>query len=440
MSNGAASAGSNTGLLVAAVVFAAGAIGAGVYFGGSLSQEPQAEAQPQTEVEAVVAAAPEPAEETEALPEPQATPTPPTIDEVRVETDGLAVVAGRAQPGSQVTIQLDGTDSTTVDVDDSGSFAAVTFLAPTPEAQVLSVIQDDGTEQIAALEDVIIAPTQAAPDPAPVETAAVEPAPTAPAQTPVAPSTPETSTPVVADVTTQPAPEVPERAIAETADVEETPAAPVETASLAPEIETPEVAQPAESDAVAEGAAPDPTEEPAAESVAVLRSTEEGVELLNAPPRVQDNVALDTISYSAEGEVQLAGRAQPDSEVVRIYLDNEPIATLEVDPEGRWRGDLPEVDTGVYNLRVDEVAETGSVTSRIETPFKREDPAVLQAATGDSDSLARRITVQAGDTLWAISRDRYGDGLLYVQVVEANKGTIRNPDLIFPGQVFDLPE
>ena len=49
-------------------------------------------------------------------------------------------------------------------------------------------------------------------------------------------------------------------------------------------------------------------------------------------------------------------------------------------------------------------------------------------------------TVEKGDTLWAISQDRYGDGFLFVRVFEANREAIRNPDLIYPGQIFTLPE
>jgi nucleoid-associated protein YgaU len=50
------------------------------------------------------------------------------------------------------------------------------------------------------------------------------------------------------------------------------------------------------------------------------------------------------------------------------------------------------------------------------------------------------VTVQPGSTLWAIARDKYGDGVMYVRVYEANKERIRNPDLIYPGQVFVVPE
>ncbi|MFN4172801.1 MAG: LysM peptidoglycan-binding domain-containing protein [Pseudorhodobacter sp.] len=50
------------------------------------------------------------------------------------------------------------------------------------------------------------------------------------------------------------------------------------------------------------------------------------------------------------------------------------------------------------------------------------------------------VTVQPGFTLWAIARDQLGEGILYVQVFEANRDRIRNPDLIYPGQVFAIPE
>ena len=76
----------------------------------------------------------------------------------------------------------------------------------------------------------------------------------------------------------------------------------------------------------------------------------------------------------------------------------------------------------------------------METPFKRESPEVLAAATEGLSGPLSAVTVQKGDTLWAISRERYGDPLLYVKVFEANSGNIRDPDLIYPGQVFDLPE
>ena len=175
-----------------------------------------------------------------------------------------------------------------------------------------------------------------------------------------------------------------------------------------------------------------------AQQITVLKSTAQGVEVLNPAPQALDTIAIDTISYSTEGDVQLAGRAQSESEVVRVYVNNRPVTELNVDAQGRWRGNLPDIDTGVYTLRVDQVDETGDVTSRVETPFKREDPVAL-AAVDNPQALATQVTVQTGATLWAIARERYGEGRLYVQVFEANRDSIRDPDLIYPGQVFALP-
>ncbi|AUQ70728.1 LysM peptidoglycan-binding domain-containing protein [Phaeobacter inhibens] len=196
--------------------------------------------------------------------------------------------------------------------------------------------------------------------------------------------------------------------------------------------------------------------ETAPEQRAVLRSDASGVTLVQPPtPTLADapeTVALDTISYDAEGAVVLSGRVRSDA-VVRAYLDNAAVADLPVDEEGRWSGVLPDVAPGIYALRLDALDTEGKVLSRLETPFKREAPEVLQpsleatatdatspdAAPTGAKPLVRLVTVQEGDTLWAISRERYGDGLLYVRVFDANREAIRDPDLIYPGQVFSVP-
>ena len=50
------------------------------------------------------------------------------------------------------------------------------------------------------------------------------------------------------------------------------------------------------------------------------------------------------------------------------------------------------------------------------------------------------VTVQPGNTLWGIASAAYGDGVMYVRVFDANKSQIRDADLIYPGQIFVLPE
>lgn len=455
MSKLAAFASSNGALVGGAAVVAVVAVTAGFVINRQTLPAPE----PQTVVEAAVPpevvapVGPDPAPETPDV----AAIAPPSIDEVRLEPDGLTIIAGRAAPGSDVLVLLDGAETTAVTAGPGGSFAAITTLPTSGRAQVLSVLQRVGEDEVASLEDVIIAPsdvpetvpeavavaeagtapvaepeqdtqTAQAPQAAPSDTTSQD----APLQTAEAEPEPAPPTPAVDVATADPAPEpAPNVAQVPTDPAQVTPAAPSQPAdAVASAPAAPETPAPAE-DVVASAPAP--------AAPVVLKSTADGVAVLNVtPPEVLENIELDTISYSVDGDVQLAGRAQTASEVVRVYVNNRPIADLDVDASGNWRGALPQIDTGTYTLRVDQLNEAGQVTSRVETPFRREDP-VLLAQNDEATAPATRVTVQAGNSLWAIARDRYGEGRLYVQLFEANRDRIRNPDLIFPGQVFDLP-
>lgn len=181
---------------------------------------------------------------------------------------------------------------------------------------------------------------------------------------------------------------------------------------------------------------PDETGAPQAPKVFV--SGPQGVEVLASGPLQPDEVALDTINYGSAGEVLLTGRGADDA-FVRVYLDNRPVTTSRIAESGRWKVQLPDVDTGTYTLRVDQIDGDGTVLARVESPFLREDPDLL-ASLERSDGPISEITVQPGNTLWGISQDRYGHGIEYVKIFQANRERIRNPDLIYPGQIFDLPD
>jgi nucleoid-associated protein YgaU len=51
----------------------------------------------------------------------------------------------------------------------------------------------------------------------------------------------------------------------------------------------------------------------------------------------------------------------------------------------------------------------------------------------------KTYTVVAGDTLSKIAKHEYGDASQWKRIYEANKDTIKNPDLIYPGQTFKIP-
>ncbi len=357
------------------------------------------------------AAVPAPAAPETAAPAPVTLPAP-AFDLVRVDADGNATIAGRAEPGVTVRLMLDAAEIGTVPADGGGTFALLTRLDPSDMPRVLSLIAvgTDGVER-RSVTDAIIAPFAG-----PV-VAAVAPEP-APEQQP------------------EPQPEpAPESVATATPDATDAPAAPVIFTGPGPAADAKPPLAPA-----------------------ILLAGPQGVTVAQGPGPAAQTVILDAISYSDTGSVQLAGRGPGDG-FVRVYLDNKPVTSSRISADGRWQGDLPQVDTGLYTLRVDEVDNAGRVLSRVETPFRREDPAQLAALTRATipalpgaapevapDSAAApalrvtAITVQPGSTLWALARDRYGSGALYTRLYDANRDAIRDPDLIYPGQVFAIPD
>jgi len=53
---------------------------------------------------------------------------------------------------------------------------------------------------------------------------------------------------------------------------------------------------------------------------------------------------------------------------------------------------------------------------------------------------SRFYTVKKGDYLSKIAKEVYGDASKYNAIFEANKPMLKDPDLIYPGQVLRIPE
>jgi nucleoid-associated protein YgaU len=173
---------------------------------------------------------------------------------------------------------------------------------------------------------------------------------------------------------------------------------------------------------------------------AVLLVKDDGVDILQgvgAAPQVMDQLTVAAITYSEEGAVYLSGFSPAG--FLRVYLNNTQVIVLEVPEPGEWKAELVDVAPGVYTLRVDQVDADGNVQSRVETPFKREEPEKVVEVAQTRKPLVSLEVVQPGSTLWAISRETYGSGVLFVNIFEANRDQIRDPDLIYPGQIFELP-
>jgi nucleoid-associated protein YgaU len=178
------------------------------------------------------------------------------------------------------------------------------------------------------------------------------------------------------------------------------------------------------------------------ETLAVLvpQGEQGGSQVLQAPSSSTDTggaetpgvqLSLDTIDYDEQGRVTVGGRSAAGS-TIQAYLDNQLVGAAVADGGNHWLLPLPQtVDTQPHTLRIDQIGTDGGVVARVESPFQRAENVAL--AKDES------FIVQPGNSLWRIARRSYGEGLRYAVIYEANKDLIRDPDLIYPGQVFVIP-
>ncbi|MDE0783961.1 MAG: LysM peptidoglycan-binding domain-containing protein [Planktomarina sp.] len=369
----------------------------------------------------------------------------PTFDIVRIEVNGFSVISGKANGEGYVLLNLDGVSmpESRSDLDGSGEFVIFVELPPSASSQELrlELYPADIDERVMSDAVIFLKPRT----------------PVFVAEKPI--EDPETASVKGSEAT------FPNKI--DSLEKTDTEIVPIISAEV--------------------------------QSPAIILADKQGVRVITSAGGQGPILAvvLDTISYNLDGSVRVGGRAVGTG-FVRVYLDNQAITTSRIKPSGHWSADLVDIDVGIYTLRVDELNESGEVTSRAESPFKREDPADIaeilnsgpivvepQSAVFDKspidvqgqvnelsnllgafndvqvsgikamggDNLIggaadfgapavrfRVQTVQPGSTLWAIAKERYGKGIEYFKVFEANKERIRDPDLIYPGQVFELPD
>lgn len=147
---------------------------------------------------------------------------------------------------------------------------------------------------------------------------------------------------------------------------------------------------------------------------------------------VGSKLGLEIVDYDQQGAIRFAGTA-PAGSVTRLYIDNLAAGDAKADATGHWLlSPTAAVEVGLHRLRLDQIGADGSVVARTEIPFER---AQLTAQEVPMD----RVVVQPRQNLWRLARNAYGHGIRYTEIFEANRDQIRNPNLIFPGQVFAMP-
>jgi nucleoid-associated protein YgaU len=219
---------------------------------------------------------------------------------------------------------------------------------------------------------------------------------------------------------------------------------------------------------------PSPNEKPV---VALMTPNKPSVVLSQpaAPKPMAGMVVIEAVEMEPSGKFHVTGRARPGSDV-RLYLNDSFIASVTAGPDERFAVTVNEgISPGNYRVRLDELgSNSGTVRARAEVPFNVPDT-VVTASTASPSMAPKRpdmvapqhtqiaaaapttvppdngspsavvvpkiatTTVSRGDSLWRISRLTYGAGTRFAVVYKANREQIRNPNLIYPGQIFVLP-
>jgi len=189
----------------------------------------------------------------------------------------------------------------------------------------------------------------------------------------------------------------------------------------------------------------DPKERP----VVALMTPDQPSVVLSKPAALTSSggsVMVDTVETEPGGKLFVSGRSSPRA-AVRLYLNDSYQASTTAAANGRFA--FTTVNEGIrpgngYRVRLDEVDPgSGAIRSRAEVPFDAASVASEASVGSPVAAAAPKVptaVVSRGDSLWRISRAAYGDGARYTVIYDANHSQIRNPDRIYPGQVFVIPE
>ncbi len=441
---------------------------------------------------------------TDPAPAPSATEAVvPTFDLVRVEPTGDAVIAGRSAPNSKVEI-LSGKDVVaTGKANDTGSWAIVladplksgahdlSVRATGPDGKVATseqsvavsvpeggngdvlvvlnqpgspstVLQVPGIEEAQAkLADAGVDPAQAVETAPPVS--ADLPKASAGVPTAVEPPTSASATAMaiagnatMPATTAEPAPAAMASEPAPTSVVVPAPPADMQAAAASPALAQGEPAPTTNNGAKPATQAP---AEPA--SPQATASTTPAAAPSSAPKTEAPTVAAATLVVTIDavelenGKHFYAAGSAANGAVIRLYVDDKATGDVKAE-KGRWlyQGEV-DLAPGKHLVRIDQIGENGAVVARAEVPFQIAEDGMAtpmlasgvgsaQAGAGSAGEAKpaepTTLIIHRGDNLWMIARRLYGDGFRYSTIYQANTDQIRNPDLIYPGQVFVIPE
>lgn len=161
-----------------------------------------------------------------------------------------------------------------------------------------------------------------------------------------------------------------------------------------------------------------------------LLMTKNGSKVMQAPELMDGDLVVSKIDYLSTGRVVVTGKALPRLRV-SLSLDDKYIGFSRVSDYKNFGlgADIGKLESGKeYKLNIRLHDGEGTTIANIEHNF------VMPEMTGDDDTF---YTVRRGDCLWIIARNFLRRGILFTMIAERN--TIKNPDLIYPNQLLQIP-
>ncbi len=358
----------------------------------------------------------------------------PTLDVVRVEQTGETVIAGRAEPGSEVTVKYNGATVGTAITNTDGAFV-VTPEKPLPTGPGALSIEMKNKDKVVASADTVAVDVKGGTEGTPLVAVLKDGKPTALIQTP---SKVKSVLPPMNTVNL------------DTVDYDE--AGNIVFSGRGPTGSKVQLYVDNKPYALAvigaNGMWTMPGGLPLAVGAHELRADEIGadgaVTSRVAIPFFREDpkkVASVTPVIVPEAQVAAAVPVTPAAPEVKVTIVDKTteIAIAKVAPVAATATTTVEVVKPAKPVEPLVTATAPVIESpKVETPAAPAAP-VLAAATPAASPAPAQIIIQPGNNLWKLSRQIYGKGTMFTVIYEANKDQIRKPGLIYPGQVFMTP-
>lgn len=412
-------------------------------------QQPAAEPAAETGQPAEATAPEQPATTTAAVqPEAQpeqpaatnaaAAPKVPTFDTVRVEKTGEAVIAGTAAAGADVVVKLDGKEIGETTANADGAFVVVPdkpLPAGSGALTIESKAQGEAAPTVSEQSVAVIVP--AADQPQEPLVAVVSPdEPTKVLQKPEVKAEPAAAAEQTAAAQPEPAAKPAKLVSIDAVDYD--PAGNIVFSGQGEQGNTARVY--IDNNFIGDApVGPDGRwtfsgTADVAEGVHTLR-----VDGLDSAGKVLNRVE---VPFFREQKSKVAEATQPAQPAAETTTQPEAAATPE-QPAPAATPDQPATSAEQPAADASAPAAETAAAPAAETATAPAAEAAAETAAAPAAAAAPkegRVVIQPGNNLWRISRVLYGSGTKYTTLYEANKDQIRNPNRIYPGQVFRTPD